>query len=170
MVTGASGGKWNGCPLCILNISTLRLRRQRLREVWAKCPQAFIDPPPRPTWRARLTKRHPAAFAFHRRKSPCLPQEGGLSAETERPTCAGAAQQTPSPGPSARNTDPTYDQPSTLVGADESLAAELRRLVHRGHTAKSHGRLRRPTFRGEELVSIGVAGVAQLVEQAPCKR
>ena len=80
------------------------------------------------------------------------------------------AQQTPSPDSSTPNTDPTYGQPSTLVGADESLAAELRRLGHPGHTAKSHSRLRRPTFRGEELVSVSVAGVAQLVEQAPCKR
>jgi hypothetical protein len=88
-------------------------------------------------------------FVFNRRKSSCPPQEGGLLAETERPTCAGAAHKTLSPGTPNPNTDHTGGQPAPLLRADESHAPKARRLVHRAHTAKSLSRLRRPTFRGE---------------------
>ena len=78
-----------------------------------------------------------------------------MPSEPPRPTCAGAAHKTPSPGLSTPNTVRTYGQPAPLVGADESQAPKARRLVHQAHTAKSPRRWSRRTFRGE----VGAAGI-----------
>src|SRR5664280_1032097 len=65
--------------------------------------------------------------------------------EPPRPTCAGAARKTPSPGSSAPNTDHNNRQPAPLVGADEALAPKARRLVQ---TRRKYREKSSPAFAG----------------------
>src|ERR1035437_10177308 len=87
--------------------------------------------PPRPTCGFSQQK----SDDFRRWREASLP-----AAATDM---AGAAHKTPSPGSSKPNTDHTYGQLSTRLGAGEALAPKARRLVHRGSTARSRQASRR---------------------------
>ncbi len=91
-----------------------------------------------------------------------------------RPTCAGAAHPTPSPRLFRLEHQP-HRRPARPARRSRRVnCAEGAKTRTRANTAKSHSRLRRPTFRAEvsrrRASLCRVAGVAQLVEQAPCKR